>query len=78
MIAGGFDDMSKKGSFKFMNMKVTSNMQTEFAMGREPMEMSHLTMTTHSEVCIILLSLDHIVTFFFASLWKHRALVCIL
>lgn len=40
MIAGGFDDISEEGSFEFANMKATSNAETEFAMGREPDEMS--------------------------------------
>jgi hypothetical protein len=40
MIAGGFDDISEEGSYEFVNMKSTS---TEFAMGREPTEMSRPT-----------------------------------
>ncbi|KAH0585247.1 hypothetical protein H2248_008491 [Termitomyces sp. 'cryptogamus'] len=40
MIAGGFDDISEEGSYEFANMKATSNAETEFAMGREPTEMS--------------------------------------
>ena len=40
MIAGGFDDISEEGSYEFANMKATSNAGTEFAMGREPTEMS--------------------------------------
>jgi len=40
MIAGGFDDISEEGSYEFANMKATSNSETEFAMGREPTEMS--------------------------------------
>lgn len=40
MIAGGFDDISEEGSCKFANMRATSNAETEFAMGREPIEMS--------------------------------------
>jgi hypothetical protein len=42
MIVGGFDDISKEGSYEFANMKATSNLnaETEFAMGREPTEMS--------------------------------------
>ena len=42
-IAGGFDDLCKEGSYKFGNMKATSNSETELAMGREPMEMSRTT-----------------------------------
>ena len=33
MIAGGFNDISEEGSYKFSNMKATSNAETEFAMG---------------------------------------------
>ena len=40
MIAGGFDDICEEGSYEFANMKATSNSETEFAMGREPTEMS--------------------------------------
>ncbi|KAL1712393.1 hypothetical protein EV715DRAFT_297105 [Schizophyllum commune] len=40
MLAGGFDDLSEEGSYEFANMKATSNAETEFAMGREPTEMS--------------------------------------
>ena len=50
MIAGGFDDISEEGSYEFANMKATSNAETEFAMGREPTEMSHPTTTTCSGV----------------------------
>ena len=46
MIAGGFDDISEEGSYEFMNMKATSNTETEFAMGREPTEMSHPAITS--------------------------------
>ena len=48
MIAGGFDDLSEEGSYEFANMKATSNSETEFAMGREPTEMSRPTTTTRS------------------------------
>ncbi len=74
MLAGGFDDLSEEGSYEFANMKATSNAETEFAMGREPAEMSRPATTTRSGVslspqlmrsCIDLLS----------SLWKHRVLV---
>jgi fatty acid synthase subunit alpha, fungi type len=50
MIAGGFDDVSEEGSYEFANMKATSNAQKEFAMGREPTEMSRPTTTTRSGV----------------------------
>ena len=40
MIPGGFNDISEEGSYEFANMKATSNAETEFAMGREPTEMS--------------------------------------
>ena len=50
MIAGGFDDFSETGSFEFANMGATSNSRTEFAMGREPNEMSHPTASTRDGV----------------------------
>ncbi|TFK75163.1 fatty acid synthase [Pluteus cervinus] len=48
MIAGGFDDISEEGSYEFANMKATSNAETEFAMGREPAEMSRPATTTRA------------------------------
>ncbi|KIY43927.1 fatty acid synthase [Fistulina hepatica ATCC 64428] len=48
MIAGGFDDISEEGSYEFANMKATSNAETEFAMGREPTEMSRPATSTRS------------------------------
>ncbi|EJD06870.1 fatty acid synthase [Fomitiporia mediterranea MF3/22] len=48
MLAGGYDDLSEEGSFEFAQMKATSNAETEFAMGREPTEMSRPTTTTRS------------------------------
>ncbi|KAL0953237.1 hypothetical protein HGRIS_004490 [Hohenbuehelia grisea] len=48
MLAGGFDDLSEEGSYEFANMKATSNAETEFAMGREPAEMSRPATTTRS------------------------------
>lgn len=48
MIAGGFDDISEEGSYEFANMKATSNSETEFAMGREPTEMSRPATTTRA------------------------------
>jgi Beta-ketoacyl synthase, N-terminal domain len=50
MIAGGFDDLSEEGSYEFANMKATSNSETEFAMGREPSEMSRPATTTRAGV----------------------------
>lgn len=48
MLAGGFDDLSEEGSYEFANMKATSNAETEFAMGREPTEMSRPATTTRA------------------------------
>ncbi|KAI5885432.1 uncharacterized protein SCHCODRAFT_01176814 [Schizophyllum commune H4-8] len=48
MLAGGFDDLSEEGSYEFANMKATSNAETEFAMGREPTEMSRPATSTRS------------------------------
>ncbi|KZT29627.1 fatty acid synthase [Neolentinus lepideus HHB14362 ss-1] len=48
MLAGGFDDLSEEGSYEFANMKATSSAETEFAMGREPTEMSRPTTTTRA------------------------------
>ncbi|KAJ7762020.1 fatty acid synthase [Mycena maculata] len=48
MIAGGFDDLSEEGSYEFANMKATSNAESEFAMGREPTEMSRPATTTRA------------------------------
>ena len=54
MIAGGFDDISEEGSYEFANMKATSNAETEFAMGREPTEMSRPATTSRAGVsCLI-------------------------
>lgn len=50
MIAGGFDDFSEEGSYEFANMGATSNSHTEFAMGREPNEMSRPTASTRDGV----------------------------
>ena len=50
MIAGGFDDISEEGSYEFANMKATSNAETEFAMGREPAEMSRPATTSRAGV----------------------------
>ncbi|KAF5382044.1 hypothetical protein D9615_004428 [Tricholomella constricta] len=48
MIAGGFDDISEEGSYEFANMKATSNAESEFAMGREPAEMSRPATTSRA------------------------------
>ena len=48
MIAGSFNDISKEESYKFVNMKVTRNAETEFAMGHEPTEMSCPATTSHA------------------------------
>ena len=40
MIAGSFDDISEESSYEFASMKATNNAETEFAMGREPTEMT--------------------------------------
>ena len=50
MLAGGFDDLSEEGSYEFANMKAKSNAETEFAMGREPTEMSRPATSTRSGV----------------------------
>ncbi len=50
MVAGGFDDISEEGSYEFANMKATSNAETEFAMGREPTEMSRPATTSRAGV----------------------------
>jgi 3-oxoacyl-(acyl-carrier-protein) synthase len=74
MIAGGFDDLSEEGSYEFANMKATSNAETEFAMGREPTEMSRPTTTTRAGV-----SLSNRSSGFTSSSsccsssWRHRA-----
>ena len=46
MIAGGFNDISKEGSYEFANMKAISNAETEFTMGRKPTEMSRPAITS--------------------------------
>ena len=50
MIASGFDNIGEEGYYKFANMKATSNAETEFAMGREPTEMSCPATTSHAGV----------------------------
>lgn len=56
MIAGGFDDISEEGSYEFANMKATSNAETEFAMGREPTEMSRPATSSRAGVSHSVLS----------------------
>ena len=46
MIADGFNDFSEEGSYEFANMGATSIAHTEFAMGREPNEMTRPTAST--------------------------------
>jgi hypothetical protein len=53
MIAGGFDDISEEGSYEFANMKATSDAETEFAMGREPTEMSRPATMTQAGVSFL-------------------------
>ena len=75
MIVGGFDDISEEGSYEFANMKATSNFaETEFAMGREPTEMSQPATTTRAGVSFEF----HLVTIHdtktVSSSWKLKAL----
>ena len=77
MLAGGFDDLSEEGSYEFANMKATSNAETEFAMGREPTEMSRPATTTRSGVSVsILLAMSCADLAFSHSSWKLRVRVC--
>jgi len=50
MIAGGFDNFSEEGSYKFANMGATGNSHTAFGMGRELNKMSRPTASTHDGV----------------------------
>ena len=70
MIAGGFDDISEEGSFEFANMKATSNAETEFAMGREPTEMSRPATTSRAGVSYLIYYKTK--TNFFISLWNLK------
>lgn len=74
MIAGGFDDISEEGSYEFANMKATSNADAEFAMGREPTEMSRPTASTRSGVSRFSQSNSLLLTCFI-SLWRHKVLL---
>jgi len=48
MLAGGYDDLSEEGSYEFAQMKATVSAESEFAMGREPTEMSRPTTTSRA------------------------------
>ncbi|KAI0258624.1 hypothetical protein BC834DRAFT_974974 [Gloeopeniophorella convolvens] len=48
MIVGDVNNVCEEGSYEFGNMKAMSNSKTEFAMGREPTEMSRPIMTTRA------------------------------
>lgn len=72
MIAGGFDDISEEGSYEFANMKATSNAETEFAMGREPTEMSRPATTSRAGVGHLLHLKDNCLSD--VSLWKLKEL----
>ena len=48
MIAGALDDISEEGSYEFANTKATTNSEMEFAMGREPTEVSRPATTTRA------------------------------
>ena len=45
--AGDYDDTTEEGRYEFAVMKATSNSNREFAVVREPSEMSRRTTTTH-------------------------------
>lgn len=76
MIAGGFDDISEEGSYEFANMKATSNAETEFAMGREPTEMSRPATTTRAGVSVaIRASLPFFTNIVWFSSWNRKARV---
>ena len=74
MIAGGFDDISEEGSYEFANMKATSNAETEFAMGREPTEMSRPATTSHAWVKLLRIVIKQQLIFFI-SLWNLKCVV---
>jgi hypothetical protein len=58
MIAGGFGDISKENSCKFVDAKATSNAQTEFDIGREPIKTSRPATTTRSGVSPLIYILE--------------------
>lgn len=73
MIAGGFDDISEEGSYEFANMKATSNAETEFAMGREPTEMSRPATTSRAGVSSFYICLAlQLISLPYNSLWSLR------
>jgi len=52
MISDGFDDFSEEGSYEFANMGAMSDSHTEFAMGREPNEMTRPTFM-EAQGCVV-------------------------
>ena len=46
MITGIFNDIREEGPYQVVDMKVTSNAETKFAMGHELTEVSHSATTT--------------------------------
>ena len=72
MIDGGFNNISKEGSFEFANMKATSNhdTETEFAMGHELTEMSCPITTSRAVVSYLIHYKTK--TNFFISLWNLK------
>jgi fatty acid synthase subunit alpha len=80
MVAGGFDDICEEGSYEFANMKATSNAETEFAMGREPTEMSRPATTTRAGVSALKPSLiaSMLTCRILLSSWKPKVLAYIL
>jgi hypothetical protein len=73
MIAGGFDDISEENSYEFANTKATSNAETEFAVGREPTEMSRPATATRSGVSPLTYILDIVdLPALRLSSWSHR------
>ena len=76
MIAGGFDDFSEEGSYEFANMGATSNSHTEFAMGREPNEMSRPTASTRDGVSFDVVGINDSITDAFFSSWRLKVAAC--
>ena len=74
MLAGGYDDLGEEGSYEFAQMEATSNAETEFAMGREPTEMSRPTTTTRSGVRHRQSMSRRVLLRRFRSLWSPREL----
>lgn len=72
MLAGGFDDLSEEGSYEFANMKATSNAETEFAMGREPTEMSRPTTSTRSGVSTKVVDYPRLCLISLYSSWSRK------